>query len=51
MCEVDERSLEGLKFGEALPQRLAEATLAERMADLEGAGIVLAEPARFVVSS
>jgi ATP-dependent Lhr-like helicase len=37
-----------LKFGEALPPRLAEATLAARGADEEGAGKVLAEPVRFV---
>jgi ATP-dependent Lhr-like helicase len=47
--EVDERALEGLKFSEALPQRLAEATLAERMADLDGASRVLRESARFVI--
>ncbi len=48
--EVDERALEGLKFSEALPRRLAEATLSERMADLVGAAAVLGEPARFVVT-
>jgi ATP-dependent Lhr-like helicase len=47
--EVDERALEGLKFSEALPQRLAEATLAQRMADLEGAAAVVGESTRFVV--
>lgn len=46
--EVDSRAVRGLKFGEALPPRLAEATLAARTADEEGAGKVLAEPARFV---
>lgn len=46
--EVDSRAVRGLKFAEALPPRLAEATLAARMADEEGAGKVLAEPARFV---
>ncbi|MET7643959.1 DEAD/DEAH box helicase [Streptomyces sp. NPDC005426] len=47
--EVDSRAVRGLKFAEALPPRLAEATLAARTADEEGAGKVLAEPARFVV--
>lgn len=46
--EVDSRAVRGLKFGEALPPRLAEATLAARTADAEGASKVLAEPARFV---
>ncbi|MEV7772741.1 DEAD/DEAH box helicase [Kitasatospora sp. NPDC086791] len=49
--EVDGRAVRGLKFGEALPSRLAEATLAVRLADPEGAGKVLAEPVRFVVLS
>ncbi|MET8828857.1 DEAD/DEAH box helicase [Streptomyces sp. NPDC004610] len=49
--EVNANAVRGLKFAEALPQRLAEATLAARMADLEGARAVLAEPARFVVRS
>jgi ATP-dependent Lhr-like helicase len=46
---VDERALAGLKFGEALPHRLAVATLAARLADLDGAARVLAEPVRFSV--
>ncbi len=46
--EVDDRALEGLKFSEALPHRLAVATLATRLADLKGAATVLAEHARFV---
>ena len=45
--DVDERALEGLKFNEALPERLATATLAARMADLDSAARVLAEPACF----
>jgi ATP-dependent Lhr-like helicase len=45
--DVDERALVGLKFSEALPPRLATATLAARGADLDGASIVLAEPVRF----
>ena len=47
--EVDQRALAGLKFNEALPERLATATLAARLADLESAARVLAEPARFTV--
>ncbi|WP_367130622.1 DEAD/DEAH box helicase [Saccharothrix sp. HUAS TT1] len=49
--EVDERALQGLKFSEALPQTLATATLAARLADLDGAAAVLAEPSRFVVTA
>lgn len=49
--DVDERALEGLKFSAALPQRLAEATLAQRMADLDAATAVLREAARFSVQS
>lgn len=47
--EVDGSAVRGLKFGEALPPRLAEATLAARTADEQGAGKVLAEPVRFVM--
>jgi hypothetical protein len=43
--EVDERALAGLKFSAALPERLATATLAARLADLDSAALVLAEPA------
>ncbi len=46
--EIDERAVRGLKFGEALPPRLAEATLAARGADEEGARKILTEPVRFV---
>ncbi|MFD4348814.1 DEAD/DEAH box helicase [Streptomyces coelicoflavus] len=46
--DVDERAVRGLKFGEALPPRLAEATLSARLADTESATAVLAEPVRFV---
>jgi ATP-dependent Lhr-like helicase len=46
--DIDERALAGLKFGEALPHRLAVATLAARLSDLSGAGQVLSEPTRFV---
>ncbi|MET7726004.1 DEAD/DEAH box helicase [Streptomyces mirabilis] len=46
--EVDPRALNGLKFSAALPQRLAEATLAARLADLDHAARTLTEPVRFV---
>jgi ATP-dependent Lhr-like helicase len=35
--QVDQRALAGLKFSEALPEHLATATLAARMADLDSA--------------
>jgi ATP-dependent Lhr-like helicase len=44
---VDDRAVAGLKFSAALPRRLAEATLAMRVADLDGAANVLREPSRF----
>ena len=47
--DVDERALAGLKFSEALPERLATATLAARMADLSSAGQIVTEPTRFTV--
>jgi ATP-dependent helicase Lhr and Lhr-like helicase len=47
--DVDQRALAGLKFNEALPERLATATLASRMADLDSAAQVLAEPSRYTV--
>ncbi len=47
--DVDERAMEGLKFSEALPKRLAMATLAARLADVDVAADVLCEPTRFVV--
>ncbi|MDP9613529.1 DEAD/DEAH box helicase [Streptomyces hygroscopicus] len=43
---VHEQALKGLKFSAALPHRLAEATLAARLADLAGAAAVLSEPIR-----
>jgi ATP-dependent Lhr-like helicase len=46
---VDEQALAGLKFSGALPPRLAEATLAARLADLPAARSVLAEPIRFLL--
>jgi ATP-dependent helicase Lhr and Lhr-like helicase len=45
--EIDEKALAGLKFSDALPRHLAEATLAARLADLEHARSVLLEPCRF----
>ncbi|MFI1163082.1 DEAD/DEAH box helicase [Streptomyces sp. NPDC020801] len=44
---VDPRALAGLKFNAALPPRLAEATLAARLADLDGAATSLRETVRF----
>lgn len=48
--EIDEQALEGLKFAEALPPRLAQATLAGRSSDLGSAQAVLDEPVRFVAA-
>ncbi|MET8664435.1 DEAD/DEAH box helicase [Streptomyces tendae] len=47
--EVDPRALAGLKFNAALPPRLAEATLAARMADLDGAAATLHEAVKFTI--
>jgi ATP-dependent Lhr-like helicase len=47
--DVDERALAGLKFSAALPPQLATDTLAARLADLDAAAQVLAEPVRFTV--
>ncbi|KPM55963.1 ATP-dependent helicase [Frankia sp. R43] len=44
---VTEDALAGLKFNTALPPRLAEATLATRLADLPAAAAVVREPVRF----
>ncbi len=46
---VDGKAVAGLKFTEALPQRLAEITLATRLADVEHAAAVLAEPTRMII--
>ncbi|MFK4688322.1 DEAD/DEAH box helicase [Streptomyces pristinaespiralis] len=43
---VDPRAVRGLKFSAALPPRLATTTLAERLADLEGALAAAREPVR-----
>jgi len=48
--DVDPRALRGLKFNEALPERLAVSTLAARLADFEGAAQVLNEPLRFLAN-
>ncbi|MEV6543498.1 DEAD/DEAH box helicase [Streptomyces sp. NPDC051665] len=45
--DVDRRAVRGLKFSAALPERLAVATVAARLADFENAGLVLGEPTRF----
>lgn len=47
---VDDKAVDGLKFSAALPRHLAEATLAQRLADLDGARLALSEPHRFVIS-
>jgi ATP-dependent Lhr-like helicase len=46
--DVNKKALDGLKFSQALPERLAMATLAARLADLDGADVVLHESVRFV---
>ncbi|MGP3974916.1 DEAD/DEAH box helicase [Streptomyces sp. 8N114] len=46
--DVDVRALVGLKFSIALPERLAVATLATRLADLDSASVVLREPVRWI---
>ncbi|MFD5635746.1 DEAD/DEAH box helicase [Streptomyces sp. NPDC127077] len=45
--DVDPRAVRGLKFSAALPQRLAIATVAARLADFDSARAVLGEPVRF----
>jgi ATP-dependent Lhr-like helicase len=44
---VTGEALAGLKFSSALPPRLAEATLAARLADIPAATTILREPVRF----
>lgn len=46
--EVNKKALDGLKFSQALPERLAMATLAARLADIDGAEAVLKESIRFL---
>ncbi|MFJ8705667.1 DEAD/DEAH box helicase [Streptomyces anulatus] len=45
--DVDRRAVHGLKFSAALPERLAVATVAARLADFEGARAALDEAVRF----
>ena len=47
--DVDQRAVAGLKFNEALPERLAEATLATRLADLDTAASALQEHILFTM--
>jgi len=47
--DVDRRAVRGLKFAAALPERLAVATVAARLADFDGATAILAEPTRLVL--
>jgi ATP-dependent Lhr-like helicase len=49
--DVDRDALTGLKFSEALPERLALATAASRLADPASAEKLLAEPVRFSLPS
>ncbi|GGP99734.1 DEAD/DEAH box helicase [Streptomyces roseolilacinus] len=49
--DVDRRAVRGLKFSAALPERLAVATVAARLADFPGARSVLSEPVRLVDAS
>jgi ATP-dependent Lhr-like helicase len=46
--DVDHRAVRGLKFSAALPERLAVATVAARLADFDSARAVLSEPVRLV---
>jgi ATP-dependent helicase Lhr and Lhr-like helicase len=46
----DPRAVKGLKFSDALPQALAADTLAERLADYEGAANVLHHDRRFTLA-
>ncbi|MGW5480927.1 DEAD/DEAH box helicase [Streptomyces sp. NPDC004008] len=45
--DIDHRAVRGLKFSAALPERLAAATVAARLADFDSARTVLSEPVRF----
>ncbi|MEV0591190.1 DEAD/DEAH box helicase [Nonomuraea cavernae] len=49
--DVDRRAVHGLKFGAVLPERLAVATVAARLADFEGARAALTEPVRLHFAS
>jgi len=48
--DIDDRTVRGLKFSAALPQRLAVATLAARLADTDGAASTLGENVRWSAS-
>jgi ATP-dependent Lhr-like helicase len=47
--DIDDGALRGLKFSEALPERLAAATLSARLADFDNASTTLSEPIIFLV--
>ena len=47
--DLDPHAVRGLKFAEVLPARLAEATLAARLGDADGARAAMAEPVRFLL--
>jgi ATP-dependent Lhr-like helicase len=47
---IDDKALDGLKFSAALPRHLAKATLAQRLADLDGAMVALREQHRFITT-
>lgn len=47
--DVDRRAVNGLKFAAVLPERLAVATVAARLADFDGARAVLKETARLLI--
>jgi ATP-dependent Lhr-like helicase len=49
--DIDVKAMRGLKFHEALRKRLAMATLATRLADLESATAALAQPVRYCVQA
>ncbi|MET8046558.1 DEAD/DEAH box helicase [Streptosporangium sp. NPDC005286] len=49
--DVDHRAVQGLKFSAVLPERLAVATVAARLADFEGARAALTEPVRLQLAS
>ncbi|GAT68883.1 ATP-dependent helicase [Planomonospora sphaerica] len=49
--DVDRRAVSGLKFSAVLPERLAVATVAARMADFDGARAALTEPVRLQLAS
>lgn len=49
--DVDRRAVHGLKFSAVLPERLAVATVAARLADFEGARAALAEPIRLRIAT